>query len=63
MHSKSIQVVSYSDISLLDLAGPLDAFLAANKFAPAGKPLYSLSVIARETKPECFRPFIEQSHS
>lgn len=54
MHSKSIQVVSYSDISLLDLAGPLDVFLAANKFAPVGKPPYSVSVISLEDKTDVF---------
>lgn len=54
MPSKSIQIVSYPDISLLDLAGPLDVFLAANNFAPAGKPPYAISVIALEERTEIF---------
>ncbi len=54
MRSKSIQVVSYSDISLLDLAGPLDIFLAAYKFSPVGKPPYSVSVISLKDKAKVF---------
>lgn len=54
MPSKSIQIVSYPGISLIDLAGPLDVFLAANSFAPAGKPPYSISIIALEERPKVF---------
>ncbi|OLU16844.1 AraC family transcriptional regulator [Pseudomonas sp. PA1(2017)] len=54
MPSKSIQIVSYSGISLLDLAGPLDVFLAANMFAPSTRPPYSISVIALEERTDVF---------
>lgn len=54
MVSKSIQIVSYSGISLLDLAGPLDVFLAANARSSSAMPPYSVSVIALEDTTRIF---------
>ena len=46
MPVKSIQFITYPEVSLLDLAGPLDVFIAANYFAPPNHPPYSLSILA-----------------
>ncbi|MDN4546747.1 GlxA family transcriptional regulator [Pseudomonas sp. C32] len=43
---KSIQFITYSEVSLLDLAGPLDVFIAANHFAHPDHPPYSLTILS-----------------
>lgn len=46
MPAKSIQFITYPEVSLLDLAGPLDVFMAANHFAHPDHPPYSFSILA-----------------
>ncbi|MDE4536268.1 MULTISPECIES: GlxA family transcriptional regulator [Pseudomonas] len=57
MQIKSIQFVVYSGISLLDLAGPLEVFVAANYLARSTHPPYSASIIALQDTPEVFSGF------
>jgi len=54
MVSKSIQIMSYPGISLLDLAGPLDVFIAANHYTKSPIPPYLLSIVALESNTEVF---------
>lgn len=46
MLAKLIQFVTYPGVSLLDLGGPLDVFIAANHYATPPWQPYSLSIIA-----------------
>ncbi|MCT9824885.1 GlxA family transcriptional regulator [Pseudomonas veronii] len=46
MPTKSIQFITYPEVSLLDLAGPLDVFIAANYLAPLDQKPYSISIHA-----------------
>ncbi|WP_238418498.1 DJ-1/PfpI family protein, partial [Pseudomonas cannabina] len=57
MPSKSVQFVTYPGISLLDLAGPLDVFIAANHFAHPDRPPYSLSILSLNSTSEVFANF------
>lgn len=57
MPVKLIQFMTYPGVSLLDLAGPLDVFMAANHFAPPDHPPYSLSILALSSATEIFSNF------
>ncbi|QQN24455.1 GlxA family transcriptional regulator [Pseudomonas cannabina] len=57
MPSKSVQFMTYPGISLLDLAGPLDVFIAANHFAHPDRPPYSLSILSLNSTSEVFANF------
>ncbi|MCD9114834.1 DJ-1/PfpI family protein [Pseudomonas corrugata] len=46
MRPKSIQFITYPNISLLDLAGPLDVFTAANRFSRPDHQPYTISILA-----------------
>ena len=46
MLAKSIQFITYPQVSLLDLAGPLDVFIAANHLSPPDQKPYSISIHA-----------------
>src|SRR5262249_44656584 len=45
---RRVVFVAYEGVSLLDLAGPLEAFIVANRFWPeaTGSPLYDCSVVS-----------------
>ncbi len=49
--------MTYPGISLLDLAGPLDVFIAANHFAHPDNPPYSLSIFSLSSTSEVFADF------
>lgn len=49
MNTKSVHFLVYSDFNMLDLAGPLEVFRAANYFSSSSAP-YSLSLIAQTDK-------------
>lgn len=57
MQTKSIQFLVYPRISLLDLAGPLEVFIAANYLARSPLPPYLPSIIALRDTPEVFSGF------
>lgn len=57
MLTKSIQFIIYPEVSLLDLAGPLDVFIAANHLAPPDKKPYSISILALTTTNEILSSF------
>ncbi|MBD8623407.1 GlxA family transcriptional regulator [Pseudomonas sp. CFBP 13727] len=57
MPAKCIQFVTYPEVSLLDLAGPLDVFIAANHFAQADHAPYSLSILSLDPTTEIFPSF------
>lgn len=57
MSVKSVQFITYSEVSLLDLAGPLDVFIAANHFAHPDHPPYSLSILSLNPTTEIFSDF------
>ncbi|MCM2462793.1 MULTISPECIES: GlxA family transcriptional regulator [Pseudomonas] len=57
MPSKSVQIITYPEVSLLDLAGPLDVFIAANHFAHPDNPPYSLSILSLSRTTEIFSNF------
>ncbi|WP_204123644.1 GlxA family transcriptional regulator [Pseudomonas sp. 008] len=57
MQPKSIQFVTYPKVSLLDLAGPLDVFIAANYFARHTHQPYTISILALNRTTEIFSNF------
>ncbi|WP_122605477.1 GlxA family transcriptional regulator [Pseudomonas viridiflava] len=57
MPAKSIQFVAYPHVSLLDLAGPLDAFVAANHLAKSADLPYALSVLVLDSPTDIFCNF------
>lgn len=57
MPVKLIQFITYPGVSLLDLAGPLDVFIAANHFAPPHHPPYSFSILALSPMSEILTNF------
>lgn len=57
MPARSIQFITYPEVSLLDLAGPLDVYIAANHFAPPQHPPYSFSILALSPTTEIFSNF------
>lgn len=57
MQPKSIQFVTYPKVSLLDLAGPLDVFIAANYFARPTHQPYTISILALNRTTEIFSNF------
>lgn len=57
MPTKSIQFITYPELSLLDLAGPLDVFIAANRLAPQGQIPYSISIHSLNPTNEIFSNF------
>jgi transcriptional regulator GlxA family with amidase domain len=57
MPQKSVQLIAYPEVSLLDLAGPLDVFIAANHYAPPDLPPYSLSILSLTPTTEIFSSF------
>lgn len=57
MQTKSIQFIAYPGVSLLDLAGPLEVFIAANYLARSSHPPYSISIITPSEMPEVFSGF------
>lgn len=57
MPVKSIQFMTYPEVSLLDLAGPLDVFIAANHLAHPDPAPYSLSILALSPTTEIFSDF------
>ncbi|WP_349970058.1 helix-turn-helix domain-containing protein [Pseudomonas caspiana] len=54
MPAKLIQFIVYPEVSLLDLAGPLDVFIAANHFAHPNHPPYALSILALDSETAIF---------
>lgn len=54
---RSVQFMTYPEVSLLDLAGPLDVFIAANHFADPDHPPYSLSILSLSGTTEIFSNF------
>ena len=44
--TKSVQFVAFSRMSFLDISGPLDVFLSANKFADGSYKPYEVSVVS-----------------
>ncbi|WP_262415196.1 GlxA family transcriptional regulator [Pseudomonas fluorescens] len=46
MRSKSIQFITYPELSLLDLAGPLEVFMTANRFSRFDHKPYTISILA-----------------
>lgn len=54
MPTKSIQFIIYPEVSLLDLAGPLDVFIAANHLAASDQKPYSVSILALTSTNEIF---------
>ena len=57
MSVKSVQFITYPEVSLLDLAGPLDVFIAANHFAHPDHPPYSLSILSLNHTTQVFSDF------
>ncbi|MBD8571651.1 helix-turn-helix domain-containing protein [Pseudomonas syringae] len=57
MPAKSIQFVAYPHVSLLDLAGPLDVFVAANHLAKSADLPYALSVLVLDSPTDIFCNF------
>ncbi|MBX8486855.1 DJ-1/PfpI family protein [Pseudomonas cichorii] len=57
MLTKSVQFFTYPGVSLLDLAGPLDVFIAANHLAKSTHRPYAPSIIALNITTEVFSSF------
>ena len=57
MPAKSIQFVAYPHVSLLDLAGPMDVFVAANHLAKYADLPYALSVLVLDSPTDIFCNF------
>ena len=57
MPAKSIQFVAYPHVSLLDLAGPMDVFVAANHLAKNADLPYALSVLVLDSPTDIFCNF------
>ncbi|MEE4107544.1 helix-turn-helix domain-containing protein [Pseudomonas viridiflava] len=57
MPAKSIQFVAYPHVSLLDFAGPLDVFVAANHLAKSADLPYALSVLVLDSPTDIFCNF------
>lgn len=57
MPLRSIQFITYPEVSLLDLAGPLDVFIAANHYSNPHEPAYSLSIFSLSPTTEIFSNF------
>lgn len=51
-HGRTVHIMSYPGVSLLDLAGALDVFLAANYFADPSVRPYRISVLALQKNVE-----------
>ncbi|QHF04304.1 helix-turn-helix domain-containing protein [Pseudomonas asturiensis] len=54
---RSIQFVAYPRVSLLDLAGPLDVFIAANHLAKSSDLPYTLSILVLNSPAQIFSSF------